>query len=132
MRKGRFRIVLHSAADAEPHLDLFILFPNRERLTTYTICGKQMERYFSLFNKNGGRFSLHGKINKNGSMALKSNQILATRKEDHRLLYYSFVGNLSEKRGSIKEMALGRIVLPFPAYKISLTKNSGSPVTGTT
>ena len=91
-----FRVVLHVLPSGEKHLDLFIRLPEADLLPTYEISAEHLEEFRELFGKK---------------IAVRSEQdsagIPAVRKADHRLLYWTYEGNISRNRGRIIEIAQG-------------------------
>ncbi|MBL8020936.1 MAG: hypothetical protein JNM27_14795 [Leptospirales bacterium] len=97
-----FRISEHVTAPGVSHGDLFLLTPDAESLVTYDIQGLDLISLVERFQK---RTDLEA--------CLGEGEIWIKRKANHRLHYWTFSGDISGDRGTLREVCRGRLI-EFP------------------
>lgn len=99
-----FRLVLHRTKGGN-HADLFIRTPERQLLLTYEISTEDLRLLFP--SGAGLRFPTASTLQagRKGSQE----QAVARAKEQHRLMYWDYSGEISGGRGRIRELTRGTV-----------------------
>jgi len=102
-----YRAVLHTT-DHDSHIDFFIMEEDSDFLLTYEIESSELESSGeNIFRQKQKNYFPNLK---SSVVRPKEFSIKAKKKSNHRKLYWTFEGDISNYRGSIVEIAKGTLI----------------------
>lgn len=107
-----FRLTQHHTSPTDSHYDLFILLPGKETLLTYGIEWSAETEGLLLLSTSKGKKRLICLTKEEVKKKSPENLLIAKRKRDHRIFYWTFSGPLLKKSGILTDILRGEITLP--------------------